>query len=416
MTQTTPDYDVIVAGGGPAGCTVATLLAMQGHRVLLAERAAEPRFRVGESLMPATYWTFERLGLLEEMKQSRFPAKHSVQFFSGDGRASAPFYFSEDDPHESSQTWQVLREDFDELMRRNAADHGVGVACGLAVKEVLFEGDRAVGARTSNGDHDRTITARVIVDATGQSALLSRRLKLREDEPRLRNVSFYTHFDGGRRDEGIDGGATLIFHTEDQRSWFWFIPLPDDRVSVGLVGPVEDLIEGRESDPQSTFDEALSRCRALAPRLQDARQAMEMKVIRDFSYRSRQMAGEGWVLVGDAYGFIDPIYSSGIFLALESGKMAADAIHQALTTDDLSAAALGRFGPRLAEGMDALERLVYAFYDPDFSFSSFLRRHPERRQDIVDMLVGRVFERSPHGLLRDLESFLGGGAKTQGRR
>jgi flavin-dependent dehydrogenase len=406
VTRAVPDYDVVVAGGGPAGATTAGLLAQAGRRVLLVERAAEPRFRIGESLMPATYWTFRRLGLLDAMRGSAFPVKHSVQFFDGAGRASAPFYFSEDDPHESSRTWQVLREDFDPMLRRRAGELGAQVLEGTSVQQVLFDGDRAVGARLAGGDGTRDVTARVVVDATGQSALLSRRLGLRVEDDSLRHVAFFTHYEGAERDEGIDEGATLVLHTAENRSWFWFIPLPNDRASVGVVGPVDELIRDRAADPQAVFEEELARCPALRPRVLDARQVMEMKVLRDFSYRSPQVAGDGWVLVGDAFGFIDPIYSTGVFLALKSGEMAADAIHEALGSGDLSGGSLGRFQAELAAGMDVLKQLVHAFYEPTFSFGAFLRVYPHRRQDIVNMLVGKVFDAPAGGLLRDLRAFL----------
>lgn len=402
------DFEVIVAGGGPAGSTTATLLAQLGHSVLLVERSAEPEFRIGESLMPATYNTLKRLGLLEEMRKSRFPAKHSVQFFSGSGAASAPFYFSETDLGERAQTWQVLRSEFDPMLRDNAGRCGVTVEVGSAVREVLFdETGRAGGVRLRNEDGERVVTSRVVVDATGQSTLLARKLSLREEESELaRNVSFFTHFSGARRDPGRDEGATLIYQTQSRRSWFWFIPLPGDLVSIGAVGSIDHMVGGRTSDPQTVFDQELARCPALAERLENAQQVRTISALKDFSYRSRQLSGDGWVLVGDAFGFLDPIYSTGVFLALASGEMAADAIHAGLVENDLGASSLGRFESTLTQGVDALKQLVRSYYDPDFSFGAFLRQYPHRRGDLVDMLVGRVFERSPAGLLADLEEHL----------
>ena len=218
-------YDMIVIGGGPAGSTVATLVALGGHRVLLLERDPNPSFKIGESLIPASYWTFERLGMLEKLKTSHFPKKYSVQFYSQSGKASAPFYFYENDPHESSMTWQVLRSEFDEMLLDNARENGVEIRRGVGVHSVLFEEDRAVGvqAKTSTGSI-LSLAARVIADSTGQSALVSRRLKINDTEPKLRKASIYTHFEGGIRDEGIDEGATLILHTENKDSWFWYIP------------------------------------------------------------------------------------------------------------------------------------------------------------------------------------------------
>ena len=408
MSQISPEYDVVVAGGGPAGATTATLVAQQGHRVLLVERAGEPRFKIGESLMPATYQIFKRLGVLDRMRESGFPAKHSVQFFGPSGRAGAPFYFSEFDPDKSSQTWQVRRQEFDAMLLDNAVENGVDVRYGVGLKEVRFDGERAVGVRLEPaGGEAVEVDCQVTVDATGQSAFLARHLGLLETEPGLRNAALFTHYAGAVRDTGIDEGATLIFHTDNRKAWFWFIPQPDDRVSVGVVGPLAYLIRGRQGDPETVFAEELARCPALAPRLEPARPVMPIKAIRDFSYKSSRIAGDGWVMAGDAFGFIDPIYSTGVFLALKSGEMAADAIHQALAAGDPSAERLGRFEPELRRGLEALRKLVYAYYDPSFSFGDFLRRYPHCRKQLVSMLVGNVYADPIDEILAALDETLG---------
>ena len=212
MTPSSCDFDAIVIGGGPAGSTAAALISEKRHRVGLFERETFPRFKVGESLMPGTYWTLKRLGMLEKMKQSFFPKKYSVQFYSKRGKAGAPFYFFENEEGESSQTWQVLRSDFDRLMIDNAAEKGVEIRQGASVIDVLFDGETATGVRVRMPDKEiREFTGKVILDASGQSALLSRKLKISHDEPRLRNASIYTHFEGAHRDEGLDEGATIVF-------------------------------------------------------------------------------------------------------------------------------------------------------------------------------------------------------------
>ena len=397
-------YDVVVAGGGPAGATVAALVAEGGYQVLLLEREPTPPFKVGESLMPATWWTFRRLGLLERLQASAFPRKHSVQFFGGSGRASAPFYFSEFDSGESAVTWQVLRSDFDAMMLDNARAKDAEIVQGATVLDVPFKDGKATGVRVREpGGAVREIDATVTVDATGQSALLARRLKLAETEPNLRKASLYTHYSGGLRDPGIDEGATLILHTREKDSWFWYIPLPDDRVSVGVVGDRDYLLRraGRPT-PQRVFEQELAACPALGERLAPSRQVLPMKVTRDFSYRARRIAGDGWVLVGDAFGFLDPIYSSGVLLALKSGEMAADAILAALADSEPTAERLGAFGPDFTRGMEAVRKLVYAFYTKEFSFAEFLQAHPHCKRGLVDILSGNLYDERVHEIFEPM--------------
>ena len=393
------NYDIIVIGGGPAGSTVATLVAEQGHRVLLLEREAEPKFKIGESLIPATYWTFKRLGMLEKLRASHFPQKYSVQFYSRSGKASTPFYFFQTNPHDSAVTWQVLRSEFDEMLLDNAKEKGVEIRRGIGVREVLFEGDTATGIVTQNVDGTReTLNATVIVDSTGQRSLIGRQLNLNTTEPNLKMASLFTHYEGGHRDEGIDEGATLILHTEEKDSWFWSIPLPYNRTSIGVVGELDYLLQNRRDangklNAQKIFTEELAKCAPLQQRLEGANPLFPIQSTKDFSYRASRIAGNNWVLVGDAFGFLDPVYSTGLFLALKSGEMAADVIIEAFDKNDFSEAQLGSFGPAFVKGMEAFRKLVYAFYTKEFSFARFLSEYPEHQGGIVDILSGDVFRK-----------------------
>lgn len=410
------NYDVIVIGGGPAGSTAATLIAQNGQRVLLLERDAEPTFKIGESLIPATYWTFKRLGMLNRLRRSHFPQKYSVQFYSRSGKASAPFYFFETNPHESSVTWQVLRSEFDQMLLDNAMENGVDVRRGVGVRKVIFEGKKAIGvviqnrgnSELSTPDKDtETVYGTVIVDSTGQSSLIGRQLKLNSVEPNLKKASLFTHYEGGHRDSGIDEGATLILHTEEKDSWFWSIPLPYNRTSVGVVGELDYLLQNRrDSDgklnAQKIFDEELDRCQPLKQRLEGAKQLFPIQTTKDFSYRASKIAGEHWVLIGDAFGFLDPVYSTGLFLALQSGEMAADTIIEAFRDNDFSETKLGEFGQKFVDGMEAFRKLVYAFYTKDFSFARFLSDYPEHLGGIVDILSGDVYRRDVTHIFPDM--------------
>ncbi len=393
------NYDTIVIGGGPAGSTVATLVAEQGHRVLLLERTTTPQFKIGESLIPATYWTFKRLGMLEKLRASHFPQKYSVQFYSRSGKASNPFYFFQTNPHDSAVTWQVLRSEFDQMLLDNAKEKGVEIRRGIGVREVLFEGDTATGVVTQNVDGTReTLNATVIVDSTGQRSLIGRQLHLNTTEPNLKMASLFTHYEDGHRDGGIDEGATLILHTEEKDSWFWSIPLPYNRTSIGVVGELDYLLQNRRDADgklnfQKIFTEELAKCAPLQQRLEGANQLFPIQSTKDFSYRASRIAGNNWVLVGDAFGFLDPVYSTGLFLALKSGEMAADVIIEAFHKNDFSETQLGSFGPAFVKGMEAFRKLVYAFYTKEFSFARFLSEYPEHQGGIVDILSGDVFRK-----------------------
>jgi flavin-dependent dehydrogenase len=386
----TPEYDVIIAGGGPAGSTTATLIAQRGHRVALFERERFPRFHIGESLIPETYWVLQRLGMLPKMQASHFVKKHSVQFVNANGKLSAPFYFWDNKPHECSQTWQVVRSEFDKMLLDNAREHGAEAYEGVHVLDVLFEGDRAVGVRIKDVDGTRReVRARVVVDASGQAALLQNRFNLRLWDPVLNKGAIWTYWRGAHRDTGRDEGATMVLQTSDKQGWFWYIPLHDDVVSVGVVAPFDRLFKGRDNH-ERTYDEEVAKSPAVTARVANAKRVTGYFVTRDYSYRSRQVAGDGWVLVGDAFGFLDPLYSSGVLLALRSGEMAADAICDGFDRGDTSAAQLGRWGAGFNQGVDRMRRLVCEYYD-GFSFGAFVRKYPELRGTVTDLLIGDLF-------------------------
>jgi flavin-dependent dehydrogenase len=382
--------DVIVIGGGPAGSTVSTLIAQKGFKVALFERERFPRFHIGESLIPETYWVLQRLKMLDKMKQSHFVKKHSVQFVNATGKLSAPFYFWDNKPHECSQTWQVVRSEFDLMMLRNAQEQGVQVNEATRVLDVLFEDNRAVGVRIQREDGTpEEIRARVVVDASGQSTMLQNRFKLRVWDPVLNKGAIWTYWEGAYRDIGRDEGATLVVQTPNKQGWFWYIPLHDNRVSLGVVAPFDYLFKGRGSHEQ-TYQEEVALCPAIQERLQNARRVTGYFATKDYSYRSKQVAGDGWVLVGDAFGFLDPLYSSGVLLALKSGELAADAITEGLAKNDVSVGQLGQWGPMFNKGVDRMRRLVCEYYD-GFSFGNFVRNFPHLKGIITDLLIGDLF-------------------------
>ena len=385
------EYDVVVIGGGPAGSTVSALIAQRGYRVGLFERERFPRFHIGESLIPETYWVLKRLNMLPKMQRSHFVKKYSVQFVNASGKLSAPFYFHDNKPHECSQTWQVVRSEFDQMMLENAREHGVDAHEGVHVLDVVFDKDRAVGINVKDTDGSRReVRARVVVDASGQAALLQNRFKLRVWDPILNKGAIWTYWQGAYRDTGRDEGATMVLQTDNRNGWFWYIPQHDDVVSVGIVAPFDYLFKGRGGPHEKTYLEEVERCPVVRQRIAGAARVTGYFVTRDYSYRSTRVAGDGWVLVGDAFGFLDPLYSSGVLLALKSGELAADAIVDGLERGDVSEAQLGRWGPIFNEGVDRMRRLVCEFYD-GFSFGTFVRQYPHLRGTITDLLIGDLF-------------------------
>ena len=385
--------DVVVIGGGPAGSTAATLIAQQGHQVVLFEREHFPRFHIGESLIPETYWVLERLKMLPKLRGTRFTKKYSVQFVNQRGKVSEPFYFFDNKPHECSQTWQVERAIFDKMMLDNAREQGVDAYEGARVLDVLFEGERACGVRVRYEDgRTEEVRSQVVVDGSGQSSMLLDRFQLREWDQVLRKSAIWTYWKGAYRDTGRDEGATVVIQTEGKKGWFWYIPLHDDVVSVGIVSDADYLFKNRGTNNfEEIYYQEVARCPGIQPRIENAERVSPFRVQKEYSYRAREAAGEGWVLCGDAYGFLDPLYSSGVLLALKSGQLAADAVNAGLASGDTSAAQLGSWKEDYNRGMDRMRRLVCAYYD-GFSFGRFVGRHPEFKGLLTDLLIGDLFD------------------------
>lgn len=397
-------FDCVTIGAGPGGSTAAALVAEAGFSTLLLERERFPRFHVGESLMPETYWTLDRLGVLQEMRKRSFPPKVGVQFVSSSARESAPFFFDEHDSRDCSRTWHVERAEFDNLLFENAAAKGADCQDGCRVLDVRLkdEGDNSTVVYKSPEGKTHTVHAQVVVDASGQQALLANRLGLLEVNEQLKKASIWTYYKGAERSQDPERNTTIILHTEDKSCWFWYIPLSNDIVSVGLVGDHKHLLKGR-GKPEEVFAEELTKCKGVQRRIANASRVGEFHVAKEFSYTTKQHAGDGWVLVGDAFGFIDPVYSSGVFLALKSAEMAADAIIEGFQKHDLSAAQLGSWTPEFKAGMVWIRKLVHAFYTNEFSFGKFMKLHPEHARNLTNLLIGRVFEDGVGKIFADMD-------------
>jgi flavin-dependent dehydrogenase len=387
--------DVLVIGGGPAGTTAATMLARSGRRVMLIDRVRHPRYHIGESLIPFCWYTLERLGLARRMEASRCIKKFSVQFVGTSGADTRPFYFFEHLHHPSAVAWQVLRSDFDRMLVDHARDSGVEVVEGERAERILLEGGSVTGAATRDESGvQRQRRATLTIDASGREALAPAQFGWRILDEELNRFALWTYYRGALRDPGIDAGATTVASVPGG-GWFWYIPLHDDVISVGVVQKKEHLFQPGEGGSQEALERIYRRQVAANPwverHLAQGRRCDDFRVTNEYSYRSRHCSRDGLVLAGDALSFLDPIFSSGVYLALRMGELVAEAGEAALAAGDVSAGRFAGYGATVSAGVHAIRRLVYSFYAPDFTFSQAVKRDPASRVDISDLLIGNFF-------------------------
>ena len=397
-------YEVVVVGAGPAGGSAAAVTAQAGLSTLLIERERVPRFHVGESLMPETFWPLQRLGLNDRVKTAGWQIKKSVQFVTNRGTESEPFFFRMHDDRDCSDTWQVERAEFDKMLFDRAAELGADCVDQTRLLDVRFdETGKTEGVRLrDSAGVERDIECQVLIDATGQQSFVANKLGLKEINADLKKAAIWGYYRDAKRDEGDNAGATIILQTENKDSWFWFIPQSRGITSVGVVGDNDYLLKGRGST-ERVFNEELAICPGLKPRLENATRLGDLKTAKEFSYMTKNHSGDGWVLVGDAFGFIDPVYSSGVYFALEMGVRAGDAVVQGFRNNDLGAEQLGSWAGSFKQGAQWVRKLVHAFYTKEFSIGRFMKEHPEHRASVTNLLIGRVFDDSAEKLFTDME-------------
>jgi len=313
-----------------------------------------------------------------------------VQFVSPSGKASIPFHFSTRYEPAVAQTWQVLRSEFDQMLMENARAKGAEVLEETAVQELLQEEGRTVGVRArTRAGASLEFRAPMTLDCSGRDAFAPTRLNWRIREPKLNKVAVWTYYRGARRDPGLDAGATTVAYVPD-KGWFWYIPQHRDMISVGVVAEGKYLSRDGAREPKDIFQREIEQNAWIKDHLSCGTQTGPYRIISEFSWRSRYCASDGLLLAGDSFGFLDPVFSSGVMLALKSGVMAADAIQAAFKVQDFSAERFADYSATLREGLENMRKLVYAFYDHRFSFRALTNKYPDLAGAITDCLSGDV--------------------------
>jgi flavin-dependent dehydrogenase len=384
-------FDAIIIGAGPAGSSAAAILAEYGHRVLILEREKFPRYHIGESLLPFTFQPLQRLGLIDKMRASAFVKKYSVQFVSPSGRASQPFYFfNRYDRDTVAQTWQVLRSEFDQLLLDNAREKGAGVKEETTVLELLHDKDRVAGVRAqSKGGTAVEYRAPITLDCSGKEAFCAVRNQWRVKDPVLNKIAVWTYYKGAQRDEGFDGGATTVAYVPE-KGWFWYIPQHNDRISVGVVAEGKYLTRDGVKAPEQIFKREIEENQWIKQHLALGQQTGPYFLTSEYTHHAKHCGMAGLLLVGDAFAFLDPVFSSGVMLALKSGTLAGEEVHKAVVERDFSPGRFAEYGRVVREGVENMRKLVYAFYDPKFSFRKLTNKYPDAVGSVTDCLSGDV--------------------------
>jgi flavin-dependent dehydrogenase len=359
---------------------------------------------VGESLIPHCWDTLDRLGMTSRLDAKGFQTKQSVQFVSEEGELSTPFYFEKHTDHPRARTWQVDRETFDTMMMERAREAGAEVREGIKVIDFLEEEGVVVGVTAEDeSGHCFELRAPITMDASGRDALFQRKKKWRKRDPKLNKIAIWTLYKGAKRDPGVDEGATTIAYVKE-KGWFWNIPLKDDIVSTGIVAERDYLYrDGR--DLAKIYEREIKENKWVHDHLSEGEQFGEYWVTGEYSYRAENCATDGLLLIGDAFAFLDPVFSSGVYLALTTGSMGADAVELALKNEDTSAGQFQGYGEKVCQGIEWMRKLVYAFYDDNFSFKDVVMKYAEVRRDLTDCLIGDLMDKDYEELFKRVGEF-----------
>ena len=388
------EVDVVVCGGGPGGSTFATLMAREGHHTILFEREKFPRFHIGESLLPWNVPLFERIGVLSKLEAAGPQVKRGARFYHQGTSFTRPVLFANGIDSDHPSSFQVKRAEFDALLLDHAQESGAAVFEEARVTEVQFsaDGSRARGVKVLlKGELEpRTVNAKLVVDATGRDALLSRHLGGRQRDPLLDRSAAFAHYDTFLRVEGPSGGDIVIITTPD--GWWWLIPFSDGSVSVGIVMPSRRFKE-RQGTVEQLFEESVRGAPHVRKLLEGSKRTTDVRAIPDYSYSTPVISGDGFCLVGDAACFLDPVFSTGVLLAMTSAELAAAAASRALHAKGrVDASDFRRFERTYRGAIRRFERFVHGFYEPHVLETFYTPApNPWIERGVTTVLGGGVF-------------------------
>lgn len=389
MTQPAQDCDVLIIGGGPAGSTAAALLAERGRDVVLLEKAAHPRFHIGESLLPRNTALLDRLGLRDQVAAIGVH-KPGAEFVSDATGQSVHFSFALGLDKQYTSSWQVRRAEFDELLFRTAQDRGARTEEGTQVTEMQFAppGGRAQVTAAGPDGEVRRYTPRFVLDASGRDTFLASKLRTKQSNKNNTTAALYAHFRNVERRTGELEGYITVHLADD--GWFWMIPLPDDVMSVGFVGD-QSAFKGRRGSPHELFMDRINTSPTVAARMRHAELLSDVTSTGNYSYRSTAAWGEGYMLIGDAFGFVDPVFSSGVLLAMTAGDLGADVADAWLGNAAAGRAKARRVERDVKHAMHRISWLIYRINTPALRHLFMGPKNVLRMRDgLVSLLAGNL--------------------------
>lgn len=404
--------DVIIIGGGPAGSAMGSYLSMMGIDNIIIEQAIHPRPHVGESMVTSSTRVFKEIGFLSKMEEAGFPHKYGAAWhpiMNGDvavhtsSEAAIEFREFPQEGVDQDYTYHVDRSKFDLMLLKHAEELGSQVYQGVRVTRVLFEDGQAVGVQVRIGNQEVELPAKVVVDASGRNTLLGRQLRIKKNDPIFDQYAVHAWFEGVNR-EGPTGDFIHIHFLPVKRGWAWQIPISDKVTSIGVVTE-RDVFRQAGMDLESFFNTYVESNYDLAQAMRNATQVNELMVEGDYSYSMERFVGDGFLLVGDAARFVDPIFSSGVSVALYSAKFAAERIQEAFARNDFSEAIFRPYEEKLRVGVEIWYEFICLYYKLLPLFTYFIQSRKYRLQ-VLRLLQGDVFERSEVTVLDEMRKFI----------